>query len=305
MDKFESLRAFVQVVEAGGFAAAAREIGLSRSAVNKLVMNLEDNLKAQLLHRTTRKVTPTATGLAFYDRCIAILADLKEAELAVSQMQQEPKGRLRINAPMSFGTLHLAPALTDFLQQYPDLHIELTLSDRFIDPVEEGFDVTLRIAQPPESASLIVHKLVVARRAVCAAPSYLTQHGIPQTPADLKNHSCLHYGHFATSNQWTLTRDAETHTVTVKGVLCSNNGEVLRAAALRGLGIALLPTFIVGGDLQQGRLHQILTDYSPREIAAYVLYPVNRHLSTKVQLLTEFLKARLGDRPYWDDATLS
>ncbi|MFE4106279.1 LysR family transcriptional regulator [Almyronema epifaneia] len=302
MDKFESLRAFVQVVESGGFAAAARQMDLSRSAVNKLVMHLEDDLKVQLLHRTTRKVTPTATGIAFYDRCVAILADLKEAELAVSQMQQEPKGRLRINAPMSFGTLHLAPALTDFLLQYPDLQIELTLSDRFIDPIEEGFDVTLRIAQPPEAASLIVHKLVVAHRVVCAAPSYFEKYGIPTTPTDLKDHSCLHYGHFATSNQWTLTSADGHHTVTVQGVLCSNNGEVLREAALKGLGIALLPTFLVGGDLQQGTLRQVLMDYPPRQISAYVMYPVNRHLSTKVQLLTEFLKARLGDRPYWDDA---
>ncbi|NJN02482.1 MAG: LysR family transcriptional regulator [Leptolyngbyaceae cyanobacterium SL_1_1] len=297
MDKFESLRAFVQVVEAGGFAAAARHLGRSRSAVNKLVMHLEDDLKVQLLHRTTRKVTPTATGLAFYQRGLAILADLKEAELAVSQMQREPKGRLRINAPMSFGTLHLAPALTDFLLQYPDLHIELTLSDRFIDPIEEGFDVTLRIAQPPESASLIVHELMVADRVVCASPEYLKQYGVPQTPADLKHHSCLHYGHFATSSQWTLTSTAGNHTVTVNGVLCSNNGEVLRTAALQGLGIALLPTFIVGSDLLQGTLCQILADYPPPEISAYVLYPVNRHLSAKVQLLTEFLQARLGDRP--------
>ena len=301
MDKFESMRAFTRVVEAGGFAAAARDIGLSRSAVNKLVMNLEDDLKVQLLHRTTRKVTPTETGLAFYDRCIAILADLAEAEQAASQLQTEPRGRLRINAPMTFGTLHLAPAITDFLLQYPDLHIELALNDRFIDPVEEGFDLTVRIAAPPESASLIVHRLATAKRVLCASPNYLRQHGTPQHPDDLKQRSCLHYGYLSNQNQWRLTDPQGTdHTVTVQGKLCSNNGESLREATLKGLGIALLPTFIVGEDLKQGRLTAVLTDYLPIEIAVYVIYPINRHLSTKVQLLTEFLRDRFGDCPNWD-----
>lgn len=301
MDKFESIRAFAQVVDSGGFAAAARVMGLSRSAVNKLVMNLEDDLKVQLLHRTTRKVTPTETGLAFYDRCLAILADLAEAEQAASQLQTEPKGRLRINAPMTFGTLHLAPAVADFLTQYPDLQIELALSDRFIDPIEEGFDLTVRIAVPPDSASLIVHRLVTANRVMCASPAYLERHGIPQHPNDLKQQSCLHYGYLSSQNQWRLTGPGgEIYPVTVQGVLCSNNGEVLRDAALKGLGIILVPTFIVGQDLKQGTLQAISADYPPVEIAVYVLYPVNRHLSTKVQLLTEFLSDRFGGCPDWD-----
>ncbi|MEM8545392.1 MAG: LysR family transcriptional regulator [Cyanobacteria bacterium P01_H01_bin.119] len=301
MDKFESLRAFTQVVEAGGFAAAAREMGLSRSAVNKLVMNLEDDLKAQLLHRTTRKVTPTETGLAFYERSIAILADLAEAERSACQQQSEPKGRLRINAPMTFGTLHLAPAIADFLSQYPEVQVELALSDRFIDPIEEGFDLTIRIAQPPTSASLIVHRLVTARRVICASPAYLNQHGTPSHPDDLKHHSCLHYGCLASQSQWQLTYKSEKqYAVNIKGVLCSNNGEALRDAAVRGLGITLLPTFIVGGDLRAATLQTVLSDYQPVEIAVYVVYPVNRHLSTKVQLMTDFLRDRFGDCPEWD-----
>lgn len=148
MDKFESIRAFTQVVASGGFAAAARDMGLSRSAVNKLVIGLENELGVQLLHRSTRVVTPTETGLAFYERCIEILASLEEAERSVTQLHGEPRGRLRVNAPMSFGTMHLAPALADFLVQYPDLQVQLTLNDRFIDPIEEGFDVTVRIAEP-------------------------------------------------------------------------------------------------------------------------------------------------------------
>ncbi|MBE7380410.1 MAG: LysR family transcriptional regulator [Leptolyngbya sp. SIO1E4] len=295
MDKFESMRAFVQVVEAGGFAAAAREMGVSRSAVNKLVMNLEDALKVQLLQRTTRKVTPTPTGLAFYDRCVAILADLEEAELAVSQLQTEPKGQLRINAPMSFGNRYLSPVIAQFLRQYPDLHLELSLSDRFIDPIEEGFDVTVRIAKPPEASSLIVHELLPAPVILCAAPSYLAEHGVPTAPSDLTQHACLPYGHLATDNQWMLVGPNGECKVTVSGPLCANNGEPLQEAAVQGLGITLLPRFIADANLRAGRLQQVMPGYEAPPISVCLLYPVNRHLSTKVRLFVEFLKKQLQD----------
>jgi len=294
MDKFESMQAFVQVVDAGGFAAAARHMGLSRSAVNKLVLNLEDALQVQLLQRTTRKVTPTPTGLAFYERCVAILADLEEAELAVSQLQTEPKGQLRINAPMTFGTRYLSPVIAQFLQQYPDLHVELSLSDRLIDPIDEGFDVTVRIAQPPKTASLIAQELFPAPVILCAAPHYLAERGVPTSPIELTQHDCLAYGHIATDNQWTLIQaDGDEHKVTASGTLCANNGEVLRDAAVQGLGITLLPRFIVKDDLKSGRLQQILSAYEAPKISVYLLYPINRHLSTKVRLLTDFLATQL------------
>lgn len=300
MDKFESMRAFTQVVVAGGFAAAARDMGLSRSAVNKLVIGLENELGVQLLHRSTRVVTPTETGLAFYERCVEILASLEEAERAITQLHEEPRGRLRVNAPMSFGTMHLAPALADFLVQYPDLQVQLTLNDRFIDPIEEGFDVTLRIAKPQEAASLIVHPLVPAQRILCASPIYLTAHGTPTHPNELRHHSCLHYGQLAIEDQWTLVGADGEHTIAVKGVLCSNNGEVLRDAAVQGLGITLLPKFIVGQELQRGRLQIVLPDYHPSELSISVIYPVNRHLSTKIRLLVDFLQERFGDQLDWD-----
>lgn len=289
MDKFESMRAFVQVVEARGFAAAAREMGVSRSAVNKLVMNLEAALKVQLLQRTTRKVTPTATGLAFYDRCVAILAEVAEAELAVSNLQTKPQGQLRINAPMTFGTRYLSPLIAQFLRQYPDLHVELSLSDRFIDPIDEGFDVTLRIARPAPIANLIVQTLAPAPVILCAAPSYLRDREPPRVPSDLTDHACLAYGHLATDNQWTLVGPDGAHKISIHGPLCANNGEVLQAAAIAGLGITLLPRFIVQTDLDAGRLLQLMPDYAAPKISICVLYPVNRHLSTKVQLLVEFL----------------
>ncbi|MBD1915149.1 MULTISPECIES: LysR family transcriptional regulator [Cyanophyceae] len=292
MDKLESMRAFTQVVEAGGFAAAARQMDLSRSQVNKLVINLEEHLQTQLLQRTTRKVFPTDAGRAYYDRCLAILTDLEEAELALTRLHQEPRGSLRINAPMTFGTLHLAPLVVGFMAQYPDLYVELVLNDRRIDPIEEGFDITIRIAAQPPGPGLIAHILAPCPLVVCAAPSYLQQRGVPTHPDDLKQHDCLHYGHRAQDNSWTLVGD-EPHTVTINGPLCCNNGEVLRAAALAGLGIVILPNFIVEEDLAAERLRLILADYPPPAINIYALYPVNRHLSAKVTRLVEFLAEKI------------
>ncbi|ACK69921.1 transcriptional regulator, LysR family [Gloeothece citriformis PCC 7424] len=290
MDKFESLRAFTEVIKGGGFAAAARQMNLSRSMVSKLVMNLENDLGVQLLLRTTRRVTPTPTGSAFYERCVTILAELEEAQLAVSQLHTEPKGLLKVNAPMSFGTLHLAPAIADFMLRYPDLQVQLTLEDRFIDPVAEGFDVTVRICKPFKAAGLIVHPLMKVKQVLCAAPSYLKKRGTPTHPHHLREHSCLHYGYFSTGNQWTLSGAEGDYTIAISGALSSNNGEALKWAGIKGLGVVFLPTFIVGDELKQGSLVEVLSDYSVGELSVYVVYPTNRHLSLKIQLLTEFLR---------------
>jgi DNA-binding transcriptional LysR family regulator len=204
MDKLTSIRAFTRVVQHGSFAAAARELRLSRSAVSKYVIELEQELGSQLLVRTTRSASPTENGHAYYERCIAILADLEEADRAVTRLQSEPRGLLRVNAPMSFGTLHLGRAVADFMQKYPELQIQLILSDQQIDPVQEGFDVTLRIAELA-SSSLIARKIASALRVVCAAPAYLARRGIPEHPAALREHDCLTYGYLATGNQWKLT----------------------------------------------------------------------------------------------------
>lgn len=303
MDKFDSMHAFTQVVDASGFAAASRKMGLSRSQVNKLVINLEDSLGVQLLQRTTRKVTPTKTGLAFYERCRAILTEVAEAEEAITQYQTQPKGTLRVNAPMSFGTKYLAPILPNFLAQHPDLKVELVLNDRFIDPIEEGFDISIRIAAQPTTSSLIIHTLCPVPRVLCAAPAYLEQQGIPRNPDQLKNHSCLHYGYSAPLNQWELKGPTQTQSIRVQGTVCSNNGEVLRQAALKGLGIALLPHFLVGEDLKADRLQVVLSNYASSEIAVHILYPVSKHLSAKVQLFTAFLQSHLGQEPQLVDET--
>ncbi|MEM7796304.1 MAG: LysR family transcriptional regulator [Cyanobacteria bacterium P01_C01_bin.118] len=294
MDKFAAIHAYVQVVEANGFAAAARDMGMSRSAVNKLVINLETELGVQLLQRSTRKVTPTATGTAFYERCLGILADLEEAELAVSTAQVEPVGPIRVNAPMTFGTMHLGPVLADFMAQYPGVQVQLTLEDRFIDPLAEGFDLTLRIAQPKVSPQLLVRELAILKCSLCASPNYLWHHGIPQTIKDLGDHSCLTYGELSGRHEWMLDGTGGKQKVTINGAMCSNNGEVLRDAAVRGLGIVLLPKFIVQKNLERWQLQEIRLDYQPQALSLCVLYPINRQLSTKVQLITAFLQKRLG-----------
>ena len=302
MDKFEAVRIFTKVVENHGFTAAAQVLGLSRSAVSKSVSQLERSIGAQLLNRSTRFVSPTETGAAYYDRCVTILADLEDADRAVLELQGEPRGSIRLNAPMSFGTLHLGSAIADFVADYPEVRIEAALNDRLIDPVQEGFDLTIRIAELVDS-SLIARKLAPAKRVLCASPEYLKAHPEPEKPADLKFHNCLHYGYLPTGNMWRLKGPHGEQMVHIEGVLCSNNAEMLMAGAIKGAGIALLPTFIAGAELQAGQLVSILPDYHPPEIAIYALYPPNRHLSVKLRLLIDFLSRRFGDPPYWDLVT--
>jgi len=295
MDKLSGLRAFVKVVEHGSFSEAARSLRLSRSAVSKYVIELEQELGVQLLNRTTRSASPTENGRVYYERALAILADLEEADLAVTRLQAEPRGLLRINAPMSFGTLHLAPALAEFMEKYPELQIQLTLSDEQIDAVQEGYDVTLRIAELAAS-SLIARRLIGVERVLCASPAYIQRRGAPEHPRDLKSHECLTYGFLATGNQWKLTGPDGEHALSVPWRLCANNAQVLSQAALEGHGIALLPTFIAGAALRSGALLPVLRNYRAPDIALYAIYPPTRHLSSKVRLFIDFLVERFGER---------
>ncbi len=300
MDKLEAMHAFVKVVALGSYAEAGRALGLTRSAVSKAVMELEQLLGARLLDRTTRRVSATEAGLAYYESCADILARVEETEMQVSRLHDEPKGVLKINAPVSFGVLHLGPLIAEFMASYPDLRIELTLNDRFIDPIEEGVDVTIRIGILADS-SLIARRLAPARRVLVAAPDYLNRHGVPKAPDDLAQHRCLNYGHSTTLQRWQLTRDGQTINLAINSMLCSNNGDVLRAAALGAQGIAKLPTFLVGPDVKAGRLTVVLPDFPPTELGLFALYAPNRYLAAKTRLLIDFLAARLGARPGWDD----
>lgn len=237
---------------------------LSHSVVNKYVITLENELGTQLLRRSSRQVSPTEAGIAFYDRAVSILNELDEAFAAVTQLQEQPRGHLRINAPMTFGSLHLAPMVADFMALYSDVHIELVLNDRFVDPIEEGFDVTVRIAEPNPSTSLITREIVPIRRVLCASPAYLAAHGEPQEPKDLRQHRCLHYGYQETGNQWKLAGPRGEISVHINCVMWSNNGDSLRQVAIRDQGIALLPTFIVVTSFSSGACAPCSTTISRR-----------------------------------------
>lgn len=299
MDKLDAMNAFAKVVATGSYAEAARRLGLTRSAVSKAVMELEQLLGARLLDRTTRRVTPTEAGTAYYERCVSILADVEETELQISRLHDEPRGILKINAPMSFGILYLGDSVAEFMRSYPELRIELTLNDRFIDPLEEGVDVTVRIGTLADS-SLIARRLAPARLALVASPDYLQRHGMPKTPQDLAQHQCLAYGHMAAVHRWQLRHGSETLAVQFNAALCSNNGEVLRASAIAGNGITNLPTFLVGPDIAAGRLQPVLADYPPTELGIFALYAPNRYLAAKTRLFIDFLAKRFGDHPTWD-----
>jgi DNA-binding transcriptional LysR family regulator len=299
MDKLEAMNAFVKVVAHGSYAEAGRVLGLTRSAVSKAVMELEHLLGARLLDRSTRRVSPTEAGLAYYESCLDVLARVEETERQVSRLHDEPRGVLKVNAPMSFGALYLGPAVADFMAQYPELRIELTLTDRFIDPIEEGVDVTIRIARLADS-SLIARKLAPSRMAMVAAPSYLGVHGAPESPKDLARHRCLNYGSTTTLQRWQLLSGGETISIEINSTMCSNNGDVLRAAAVCGQGVALLPTFLVGQDIAAGRLRVLLADHPAPESGIYALYAANRFLAAKVRVFIDFLVTRLGPSPQWD-----
>jgi len=298
MDKLNSLRAFVKVVELGSFSEAGRQLRLSRSVISKYVGELEQDLGVQLLNRTTRHASATENGQAYFERALSILADLDAADQAVAQAQSTPRGLLRVNAPMSFGTLQLGPAIADFMAQCPELQIQLVLSDDQVDPMQGGFDVTLRIADL-ESSSLIARKIVAIDRVVCASPDYLKQHGTPKLPEDLRSHSLLTYGFLLTGNQWKLTgKNGDDHWIQPSWTLCVNNAEVLRDAAIKGRGVALLPTFIAGDALRAGSLRSMLNAYKAPPLTLYAIYPPTRHLSSKVRLFIDFLVERFGGRSW-------
>lgn len=299
MDNLTGMAIFARVVEARSFTAAAAALDLSKSAVSKQVARLEDRLGARLLNRTTRRLSLTEVGAAFYERCARILVEVEDAELAVGRLQDAPRGTLRINAPMSFGQLHLAPAVADFLNGHPGLAIDLTLNDRIVDLVEEGYDVAIRISRLADS-SLIARRLVPSRRVVCGSPAYFERHGVPRHPADLRRHNCLLYSYLPSAEEWQFVGPDGPAAVRVSGTLRANNGDALEAAMLTGLGVALQPTFIAGRDLQAGRLVAVMPDYVDESASVYAVYPHSRHLSAKVRAFIDFLAARFCPAPPWD-----
>ena len=283
---------FVRVVDAGSFTAAAHGQGTTTSSVSKRVAQLEDRLGVRLLDRTTRKVALTEAGGAFYERCVRILADVEDAELAVTTLGGRPRGTLRVSAPVTFGEVHVAPRMALFLARYPDLRVDLSLSDRYVSLVEEGFDVAVRIGQLADS-SLVARKLCGAGVVVCASPAYLAEHGTPNLPAELLQHNCLRYTLVSPQQEWRFHGTNGEFSVPVRGNFDSNHGGAMREAVLRGLGIARLPDFIVADALAQGTLRSLLDGYRAPDLGVFAVHPAGKHPPPKVTALIDFLAAEL------------
>jgi DNA-binding transcriptional LysR family regulator len=299
MDALSGMAVFARIVEAGSFTAAARGLGLSKPAVSKQLARLEARLGARLLNRTTRRLSLTEAGRLFHQRCVRLLADAAAAEQAVAELAEAPRGTLRIGAPMSFGQLHLAPAIAPFLARYPELRIDLSLDDRVVDLVGEGHDLAIRIAELPPSR-LVGRRLAINRRVVCAAPAYLQAHGVPRQPRELAQHQCLNYSYLASGDDWRFRGPAGAESVRVAARFTANNGDVLRQAAVDGMGIILSPSFLVGDDLRSGRLVALLDGWQAADTGIWALYPQARQLPRKVRALVDFLVERFGPTPYWD-----
>jgi DNA-binding transcriptional LysR family regulator len=300
VDKFEELRTFVGVVEAGGITGAAERLGIAKSAVSRRLADLEERLSVQLFRRTTRRMNLTDTGKSFYERCLRILADLDEAEVAVSQEHGTLRGRLRVAVPLSFGLEHLGPAIDAFMRAHPQIEFDLDLNDRQVDLIAEGFDLAVRIADLQDS-SMIARRLAPVRHVVCAGPAYLNAHGVPQHPKELEDHACLIYSNAPAPGLWEYTDPAGRQgRVQVRARVEANNGECLRQAAEDGHGIVMEPSFILYQAIEAGRLVPVLTDYAWPTYFAYAVYPHTRHLSRRVRAFVDFLAERFAGVPYWD-----
>lgn len=299
MQDLNLIAIFARVVETGSFSEAARRLDISRSAVSKAVAKLEKSLGARLLNRSTRHLSLTEAGAALAEHSARILEEAEQAERVVSSLHAEPRGMLKVNASVAFGTLHIAPALADFVARYPKIRIDMAITDRPVDLAEEGYDVLIRVTGEPD-LNLVARKLAPAYRKLCATPEYFQRRGVPRTPEDLVNHDCLDYTLSGEQGYWHFTGPKGKIAVPVSGPLRINDDDALSQAVLGGLGIALLPTFTIGKDLQEGRLQAVLSEYLPVERYVYAMYLPTRHLPVKVRSFIDFLLARFGPEPDWD-----
>jgi len=300
LDRVTSMQVFVRVASLGSFSAAARALRLSQTMVTKHIAALEDRLGIKLLHRSTRKLVLTEGGRNYLAACERILAEIEEAEASASLDRIEPRGTLRLNVPLTFGFRQIVPALAEFSRLHPSVTVDLGLADRYVDLIEEGWDLAIRIGRLKDS-SLVVRRLAPCRTVVCAAPSYLDRHGAPQALEDLGRHNCLGYTLSSTvsADRWVFGADGEI-VVPVTGNLRANNGDALLAAALAGQGLIYQPTFLVGDSLRDGSLVRVLPDCPTYELSVHAVLPSGRQAPAKVRTVVEFLAARFAPEPVWD-----
>ena len=299
MGKFLEFKTFLKVAQEGSFSRAAEGLGLTPSAVSKQIRALEDRLGARLFNRTTRRVSLTDAGQAFRERIEAVVEEVDEAEQAVAQLQAEPRGVLRVGAPMDFGRTHLASAIAQFATAHFSLEVEVEFADRFVDVVEEGFDVVVRIAELADS-SLVSRRLAPCRRLVCASPGYLDARGRPERPEDLLAHHRVGYA-YEVERSWRFETPGGTRRIAVPVRHRANNGELLRELLLAGEGLSLLPTFLVAADLRSGRLEAVLAKSLRADTQIHAVYPHRKYLSAKVRQFVDHLATHYGPRPYWDE----
>ncbi|HBW97521.1 MAG TPA: LysR family transcriptional regulator [Pseudoalteromonas sp.] len=298
MDKLTTMKTFVSVVQEGSFSKAADKLDISPQLVSKYVSALEEGLATRLLHRTTRKVSTTEAGDHYFTRCLQVLDDIDDMENSLDNLNENVSGVLSISAPMSFGVKHLAPLLVEFQKRYPNLKLDLNLTDQFVDIVEQGIDIALRIGVL-KSSSLIAKKIAPIRLAVFASPSYLAQHGTPTTLEELQSHNYLRYAHTEPTKKLRGANELKNE-LKLESNLVANNGDLLLNAAIAGGGIAMQPTFIAGEALAQGKVVRILKNYEPEPIGLYMVYANRQFLPSKVRAFVDFASNYYTDTPYWD-----
>ena len=299
MDTLAAIRVFTKVVEQGSFAKAAERLEMSTSAVSRLLAQLETHLDARLLNRTTRRLSLTESGEGFFERCVQLLSDLEEAEALASMNSARPRGTLKLTCSIAFGVLHLAPAIGRFQAKYPETRFDISLSDHFVDLIETGLDLAVRIGDLG-NPNLVARKIGETRLVACASPAYLERHGTPAHPDDLAGHNCFTYAYSSAKDHWRFRdpsgRVIEAH---VSGSIHTNNGEMSAAIAEQGVGITLEPDFMLAAGIASGRLVRILEDYAPPATNIYAVYPSRRHLSAKVRTFVEFLVREFDGRREW------
>ncbi|HYD61075.1 MAG TPA: LysR family transcriptional regulator [Noviherbaspirillum sp.] len=298
MDKLQAMEVFVQVVDAGGFTRAAENLQLPKATVSTLVRNLESTLAVKLLNRTTRQISLTADGAAYYERCLRILADVRDAEDSLSKTQASPGGRLRIDVPSALGRHLLMPSLPQFLARYPDIHLEVGCSDRPVDLIEEGVDLAVRGGTLADS-TLIARRIGQLHFVTCAAPSYIALHGRPQHPNDLLQHDCVNYFSAKTGKimEWDFAKDGERIQMRVPGRIAVNDANAYMTATLAGMGVSQMAAFVICPFLQSGELELLLEDWTIDPVPLHVVYPQNRHLSAKVRVFVEWISELFADLP--------
>ena len=298
-DTLAGMRVFTAVVDTGSFARAAEKLELSRGMTSRYVAQVEAHLGVRLLNRTTRRLSLTEAGNDYYQRATQVLALVEEAEQAASHEAAEPRGTLRINASVAFGARHMGTLISAYLRRYPEVRVDLTLNDRIVDLVEEGFDVAVRIARRIDPG-LVARRIAPARMIACASPAYLRQSGAPKTPADLVRHNCLTYAYAGAQNEWRFTRGKREQTVKVGGTLHANNGDILSRAAADGLGVTVQPTFLIDGLFREKKLMRVLEGWEADSLTIFAVYPSRQFLPAKVRSFIDFMLEHFGDKPSWD-----